>query len=187
MSSSSSPLWQHTADQLLRAERLLQHSLNGLEQESAHRRQERDRIALELEQMLTPLDALSDGLTRLIDDMARDRQDNRLQRWQGQLQQLLSPLDQGMQLLRELVVQLDHPLQPAVNGDPQPGRASPDAQQHQQLALLLALRQKQVLQLQSEVQTLQEQLFMTASQQPTAPDRPQLTAEEGIATPSIFN
>ncbi len=176
----TSPLWHQTAEQLLRAERLLQHSVNSLDQAAVGRRRERDRIALELEQLLNPLAALSQGLTRLIEEMAGGRQDNRLQRWQGQLQQLLSPLDLGMQMLEELVIQLDQP-------PDQPSDDPRDHQKRQQLQQLLALRQKQVTQMQAEVRSLQQQLFAATSQEQPAADAPQGPDGDAIGTPSIFS
>ena len=180
----TSPLWHQTAEQLLRAERLLQHSVNSLDQAALGRRRERDRIALELEQLLNPLADLSQGLTRLIEEMAGGRQDNRLQRWQGQLQQLLSPLDLGRQMLEELVIQLDQPLDHLPD---QPSRDSRDHQKRQQLQQLVALRQKQVMQMQAEVRSLQQQLFAATSQERPAVDAPQGPEGDAISTPSIFS
>ena len=180
----TSPLWHQTAEQLLRAERLLQHSVNSLDQAAVGRRRERDRIALELEQLLNPLADLSQGLTRLIEEMAGGRQDNRLQRWQGQLQQLLSPLDLGREMLEELVIQLDQPLDHLPD---QPSRDSRDHQKRQQLQQLVALRQKQVMQMQAEVRSLQQQLFAATSQERPAVDAPQGPEGDAISTPSIFS
>ena len=153
---SAEDLWQQTSPQLLRAERLLAHCLEALQEARRQRRRDRDRVALELELLLPTVEALTTCLSGVIEELAQDRQDNRLQRWQGQLQQLLTPLDSGTRLLRELLVQLDQPLADEIGADPGATRAQ---RQQQQLQQLLALRQKQVLQLQAEVSALQAQLF----------------------------
>lgn len=181
MSSVSGDLWPQTAEQLLRAERLLEHSLAGLAQAERQRRADRDRVALELEQLLLPLEQFSQAVVMVIEEMARERQDNRLLRWQGQLQQQLTPLDEGVRSLRELVALLDQPLES--------GR--PDAQEQrerhnrQQLQQLLLQRQKQVVQLQAELNALQRQLF--AAQAPAAAESPLPDGSDQSTMPSIFS
>jgi hypothetical protein len=173
-----------TSPQLERAERLISHCLSALEQAEQRRSQDRQRLAFEVEQLLLPLDQLSGGLSGVIESMAADRQDNRLQRWQGQLQQLLDPLDSSLQLLRDLRVTLEH--------DPKPAPATtstPQQQKSEQLLQLLALRQKQVLQLESQVIELRQQLFDL--QQRPEPEATAEPAKEPAAaqanTPSIFS
>lgn len=180
---NSDDLWDQTAEQLLRAERLLAHSLAGLEQAEAARRHDRERVALEVEHLLLNLNTLSQGLTTVIEELARDRQDNRLQRWQGQLQQLLTPLDHSGQALRELIAMLDGPLERSSNGASP--RSTPE-QQRQQLQELLALRQKQIVLLQAEVSELQQQGASSSSQQPS-PEPGTVAPAPQPTTPSIFN
>jgi len=172
-------LLERIAAQQRRAERLLEHSLLGLQQADQKRRLDRDRIALQLEQLRLPLEELSGGLTALIEDMARDRQDNRLLGWQGRLQQLLTPLDMGVQGLRDLVALLDQPLERALSGD----AISGEGRRRQPLQQLLVQRQKQVLQLQAEVRDLQRQLFEAHNVGPPAAVDPR----DQPTTPSIFS
>jgi hypothetical protein len=197
MSAAPTPeLWSQTEQALLRAERLLAHGLEGIRQEQALRRQDRDRIAFELEQILPQLEGLSAALVEVIEAMSLARQDNQLQRWQGQLQQQLDPLDEGLRLLREQLTTLDQPLeheQVDAGGD----RASiqRERQKQQHLLQLLAHRQKQVMALQVERSALQAQLF--AAEQRVAAAAVEEMGEAEITgsadvvdqpiTPSIFN
>jgi chromosome segregation ATPase len=186
MPTPTPALWDDTCQALLRAERLLSHSLEGLERGQQQRRHDRHSLALELEQALLPLRELNSGLGGVIEEMAADRQDNRLQRWQGRLQQLLQPMDEGTQRLQELLVLLDQPLPPATAAEP----AAPRALQErvQQLEQLLQRRQKQVLGLQAELQTLQQQLFAASvSATPSADALPPEPGEDQSSTPSIFS
>lgn len=183
---SQHPLWPQAEAELIRAERLLQRSLQQLESEGGRQQQQRARIGLELERILAPLQRLSAGLGGLIEAMAADRQDNRSQRWQGQLQELLLPLDAACLQLQELLVQLDQPAQvPAANGEGAGGR---EAVQRLQLQQLLALRQRQVLQQQAELAELRRQLFAQAPALSEAPDDANAAAAEapGPGLPSIF-
>jgi hypothetical protein len=179
-------LWTATEQQLLRAERLLAHGVDAVRQQQLLRRQDRDQIAFELQQLLLPLEGLSAALVAVIEEMAQHRQDNRLQRWQGRLQQQLDPLDEELQRLREQVVLLDQPL------EHEQSQASAAAQRErrkqQQLVELLGHRQKQVMALQLERRALQLQLFEAeqqlaalrgADQTPATDDQP--------STPSIFS
>jgi chromosome segregation ATPase len=193
--TGSSPLDQL----LLRAERLLEHSIAGLHEQESRRRRDRDQVGFALEQLLQPLEQLSGGLSRMIEEMAQHRQDNRLQRWQGQLQQLLTPLDVSQQELRELVVLLDQPLdqlQTQSEQSPTDLRSHAGEQQKRlQLVQLLALRQKQMGQLQSEVVALQRQLFesqqllsqLQASEAPLGASLDEFSGEDQARVPSIFN
>lgn len=193
--TGSSPLDQL----LLRAERLLEHSIAGLHEQESRRRRDRDQVGFALEQLLQPLEQLSGGLSRMIEEMAQHRQDNRLQRWQGQLQQLLTPLDVSQQELRELVVLLDQPLdqlQTQSEKSPTDLRSRAGEQQKRlQLVQLLALRQKQMGQLQSEVVALQRQLFesqqllsqLQASAVPLGSSLDESSGEDQARVPSIFN
>lgn len=193
--TGSSPLDQL----LLRAERLLVHSIAGLHEQESRRRRDRDQVGFALEQLLQPLEQLSGGLSRMIEEMAQHRQDNRLQRWQGQLQQLLTPLDVSQQELRELFVLLDQPLdqlQTQSEKSPTDLRSRAGEQQKRlQLVQLLALRQKQMGQLQSEVVALQRQLFesqqllsqLQASAVPLGSSLDESSGEDQARVPSIFN
>ena len=184
---SQHPLWPQAEAELIRAERLLQRSLLQLESEGGRQQQQRARIGLELERILAPLQRLSAGLGGLIEAMAADRQDNRSQRWQGQLQELLLPLDAACLQLQELLVQLDQPAQvPAANGEGAGGR---EAVQRLQLQQLLALRQRQVLQQQAELAELRRQLFAQAPALSEAPEDGNASAAAeapGPGLPSIF-
>jgi hypothetical protein len=184
---SQHPLWPQAEAELIRAERLLQRSLLQLESEGGRQQQQRARIGLELERILAPLQRLSAGLGGLIEAMAADRQDNRSQRWQGQLQELLLPLDAACLQLQELLVQLDQPAQvPAANGEGAGGR---EAVQRLQLQQLLALRQRQVLQQQAELAELRRQLFAQAPPLAEASDDSNAAAAAeapGPGLPSIF-
>jgi chromosome segregation ATPase len=208
MTGSSPELQQPSAstdlDQLLlRAERLLEHSIAGLHEQESRRRRDRDQVGFALEQLLQPLEQLSGGLSRMIEEMAQHRQDNRLQRWQGQLQQLLTPLDASQQELRELVVLLDQPLEQPLERLQAQSEQSPtdlrsragEQQKRLQLVQLLALRQKQMGQLQSEVVALQRQLFesqqqlsqLQASAVPLGSSLDESSGEDQARVPSIFN
>jgi hypothetical protein len=141
---------------LLRAERLLERSVQQIEQVAELHQQQKSRLALELERILAPLQQLNQGLAAVIEAMARERQDNRSQHWQGQLQDLLTPLDSAVLLLQEVLIQLELPSEALAAGrEVQPGRGG----QRLQFQQLLALRQRQVLELQAEVQALRMKLF----------------------------
>lgn len=191
MSAAPTPeLWQHTEQALLRAERLLAHGLEGIRRQQQLRRSDRDRIAFELEQLMPPLEGLSAALVEVIEAMAQARQDNQLQRWQGQLQQQLDPLDEGLRLLHEQLVLLDQPL-----AHEQPEASSRrERQKQQQLVQLLAHRQKQVMALQAERTALRAQLFaaeqrlasLAATQEADDPEASPENSDQMI-TPSIFS
>lgn len=188
MSTPSPELWSIADQEMTRAERLLQHSLQRIEFERQERRVDRERIALEIERQISGLTGLAQGLADLIASMETDRHDNRSRRWQGQLEQLLAPLDSGLEHLRDLLVRLDQPLN-ATASTPQDQR---QRQQGEQLQQLLSRRQQQVIKLEAEVQDLRCQLFAQSNltgeagtaleaEAATAPDSDQ------TSTPSIFS
>lgn len=188
MSTPSPDLWSIADQEMTRAERLLQHSLRGIEQERQARRADRERIALELERQISAIQTLTQGLVDLIASMESDRHDNRSRRWQGQLVQLLAPLDSGLEHLRDLLVRLDQPLTTSSH-DLQEQRQH---QQREQLQQLLSRRQQQVIKLEAEVQDLRCQLFAQSS----LPGDPEAFAAANSATdtnsaqtstPSIFS
>lgn len=174
----------HNSQHLIRAERLISHCLNGLEQAEQRRRHARERLGFELEQFLLPLDRISGGLSGVIESMAADRQDNRLQRWQGQLQQLLTPLDSGLQVLRDLLLMLDSGSEPAP-GDTSNITKTPQQQKNQQLLQLLLLRQKQILLLEAQLDELRQQVF-SLQESPDSNPGVKLEAAQP-STPSIFS
>jgi hypothetical protein len=195
MIDPSSPHWQRTSAAIVRAERLLAHAVEAIEQERRQRRRDRDALGFELEQMLLTLDSLAAGLVAVIEAMARDRQDNRLQRWQGQLQELLDPLDSALQLCRDELTRLDNPLEHSMEtrGPGADGSSTPQRQQqkNQQLTQLLSLRQQQVLELQAECSELQRQLFTQEALLHRGPKALSTSQGDGEvtqpSTPSIFN
>lgn len=188
MSTPSSEIWSIADQEMTRAERLLQHSLQRIEQERQARRADRERIALELEGQISDLTGLAKGLADLIANMEADRHDNRSRRWQGQLEQLLAPLDSGLEHLRDLLVRLDQPL-PTSSNDPQEQRQH---QQREQLQQLLSRRQQQVIKLEAEVQDLRCQLFAQSSLTREAgtvleAEAATNTDDHQTSTPSIFS
>ena len=181
---SRHPIWQSTERELLRAERLIERSVEQLEAHEDRQRHERARLGLEIERALQPLQALSAGLSVMIEAMAEIRQDNRIQRWQGELQALLVPVDEAELQLQELLLQLEQP-----GADPWQGqdlsRARP-AIQRQQLQQLLARRQRQVQQLQAEVRELRSQLWQVADVQTAAEELEPTQPQPPSTLPSIF-
>ena len=179
-------LWSATEKALLRAERLLAHGVEAVLDQQRLRRQDRNQIAFELEQLLQPLEGLSAALVAVIEEMAQHRQDNRLMRWQGQLQQQLDPLDEELLRLREQLAILDQPLQHEQLADGPAAKRQRHKQQ--QMVDLLAHRQKQVMALQLERSALQLQLF-EAEQRLAALGGAAQAAEAGDqpSTPSIFS
>ena len=191
MSMPSPDLWLIADQEMTRAERLLQHSLQRIEWERQERQTDRERIALEIERQIGGLTGLAQGLANLISSMDTDRHDNRSRRWQGQLEQLLAPLDSGLEHLRNLLVLLDQPL-PAAVSTPQEQRQQRQQQQREQLQQLLSRRQQQVIKLEAEVQDLRCQLFAQSTLKgdsgPVA--EADLAAEastDHTSTPSIFS
>ena len=153
----SHALWPQIETQLLRAELLLERSIHQLDQGASRQQQQKAGIALGLEQILSPLQKHGAGLADVIESMAADRQDNRSQRWQGQLQELLIPIDSVTMQLQELLLQLESTAPLAPSETQQKSNREPG--HRLQLQQLLALRQRQVLQLQAEVKALRQQLF----------------------------
>lgn len=181
---STHPIWQDAERQLLRAERLVERSVEQLQaREDAHL-QERARIGLEIERALQPLQALSAGLGRMIESMVEIRQDNRIQRWQGELQELLTPVDEAEHQLQELLLQLEQPGHDHWQGQDL-SQARPVIQRLQ-LQQLLARRQRQVQQLQAELRELRAQSWATG--EPTRAEAPAPESPAARTTqPSIFS
>ena len=180
--SSRDPLWQSAEREFLRAERLIERAVEQLQHQAARHQQERARVGLELERALEPLQAFSAGVQQVIEAMAQDRQDNRIQRWQGELQSLLAPVDEAERLVQELLLQLEQPTPDHWEG--KPFQESRPAIQRLQLQQLLAQRQRQVQQLQAEIRELRLRCWSAPE-----PREDQTPEPEAIANdlPSIFN
>lgn len=180
---STHPTWQEAERQLLRAERLVERSVERLQAREDSHRQERGRLGLDIERSLQPIQALSAGLSRMIEAMAEIRQDNRIQRWQGQLQELLTPVDEAELQLQELLLQLEQPGPDHWQGQDL-SQARP-AIQRLQLQQLLARRQRQVQELQAELRELRSQSWQ--ADQPMVQESPAPEPlEERRTQPSIF-
>jgi hypothetical protein len=182
------PQWQRVEQEFSRAERLLEAACLKLQEHGEQNQQERARVGLELEQALAPLQQLCAGLGQVIEAMAQERQDNRIQRWQGELQQLLLPVDEAQLQLQQVILQLEMPLAQAWQGKPL--RESRPMIQKLQLQQLLAQRQRQVQQLQAEVRQLRGELFLALSSQSVLADGGGADAaatEPSDAIPSIFS
>ena len=184
---SSHPLWHNTEREFLRAERLIERAVDQLQAQGLHHQQERARVGLELERALAPIQSLSAGLQQVIETMAQQRQENRLQRWQGELQNLLMPVDEAELQLQELLLQLEQPTSEHWQGQPL-AEARP-AIQRLQLQQLLSQRQRQVQQLQAELKELRLRCWTLETSGsaglPEPQSQPQQPAAEP-ATPSIF-
>ena len=162
------PQWHRAEQEFSRAERLLEAACLQLQEHGEQNQQERARVGLELEQALEPLQQLVAGLGLVIEAMAQERQDNRIQRWQGALQQLLLPVDEAQLQLQQVLLQLEMPLAEAWQGKDL--REARPMIQRLQLQQLLAQRQRQVQQLQAEVRQLRGELFLALSSQPVFTD-----------------
>jgi len=185
---SSHPLWHNTEREFLRAERLIERAVDQLQAQGLHHQQERARVGLELERALAPIQSLSAGLQQVIETMAQQRQENRLQRWQGELQNLLIPVDEAELQLQELLLQLEQPTPDHWQGQPL-AEARP-AIQRLQLQQLLSQRQRQVQQLQAELKELRLRCWTLETSRPAGlpesqPDPTEAAAEPG--PPSIFD
>jgi polyhydroxyalkanoate synthesis regulator phasin len=112
--------------------------------------------------------------------MSLQRQDNRIQRWQGELQGLLTPVEEAERQLQELLLQLEHPTPEQWHGQPL-AEARPVIQRLQ-LQQLLAQRQRQVQQLQAELRQLRQQCW---SLQGSAAMQGQEASEEVAPMPAI--
>lgn len=188
MSIPSPELWASTEQALTRAERLLHHSLQRIEQEQAARRSERLAISRELGRNLETLQHLAKGLGALIQAMEGDRQDNRSRRWQGQLELLLTPLDSGMEHLREVITTLEQPLPlPLPHNQHQEENTPAPEQARQRLQDLLQRRRSQVVKLEAEVEDLRRRLFQinAPTDQTTQPAANAAAHQSGV--PSIFS
>jgi|GEM_PF-4809208 len=181
--------WQAANAEMLRAERLLTHTLNSLELMQTQRYQDIDRLSFEVEQVLVVLEQINYELSIVIAEIYKERQNNYLQKILGKLQQLLSPLDLGINRLRELNLLIDTPWELT--------RAYSDKSQMQdnktkkevQLQQMLTLRQKQILKNQVELNDLRTKLFITSGNtDATEPNIDQSESSQSeIGTPNIFN
>lgn len=184
------PQWHRAEQEFSRAERLLEAACLQLQEHGEQNQQERARVGLELEQALEPLQQLCSGLGLVIEAMAQERQDNRIQRWQGELQQLLLPVDEAQLQLQQVLLQLEMPLAEAWQGKDL--REARPMIQRLQLQQLLAQRQRQVQQLQAEVRQLRGELFLALSSQPVLVDGNWAEDAGSVASPmdgipSIFS
>lgn len=177
---SRHPLWQSTEREFLRAERLIERAVERLQAQGAQHQQERARVGLELERALAPIQTLSAGLQQVIEAMALQRQDNRIQRWQGELQSLLTPMEEAERQLQELLLQLEQPTPDQWHG--QPVAEARPAIQRLQLQQLLAQRQRQVQQLQAELKELRQQCW---NLQASSIDQGKQAPQEGLPAPGI--
>ena len=66
------PLWKQAEAEFLRAERLLERSVEQIQRQDGAHEQERARVALELERALAPIQSLCTGLQSVIEEMAQD-------------------------------------------------------------------------------------------------------------------
>jgi len=181
--------WQAANAEMLRAERLLTHTLNSLELMQTQRYQDIDRLSFEVEQVLVVLEQINYELSIVIAEIYKERQNNYLQKILGKLQQLLSPLDLGINRLRELNLLIDTPWELT--------RAYSDKSQMQdnktkkevQLQQMLTLRQKQILKNQVELNDLRTKLFIiSGNTDATEPNIDQSESSQSeIGTPNIFN
>jgi hypothetical protein len=184
---SSHPLWQHTEREFLRAERLIERAVEQLQAQGLQHQQERARVGLDLERALAPIQSLSAGLQQVIETMAQQRQENRLQRWQGELQNLLMPVDEAEHQLQELLLQLEQPTPDHWQGQPL-AEARP-AIQRLQLQQLLSQRQRQVQQLQAELKELRLRCWTLETSGSAGSPQPEpdgLQGESESGPPAIF-
>ena len=184
---SSHPLWHNTEREFLRAERLIERAVDQLQAQGMQHQQERARVGLELERALAPIQSLSAGLQQVIETMAQQRQENRLQRWQGQLQNLLIPVDEAELQLQELLLQLEQPTSEHWQGQPL-AEARP-AIQRLQLQQLLSQRQRQVQQLQAELKELRLRCWTLETSGSSGSPQPEpdgLQGESEPGPPAIF-
>ena len=177
------PLWQQAEGEFLRAERLLERSVEQIQRQDGAHEQERARVALELERAVAPIQALCTGLQSVIEEMAQDRQDNRLQQWQARLQTLLLDVDEAERWLQELMLQLEHPSPDRWQG--QNLQEARPAIQRYQLQQLLAQRQRRIQELQAEVKQLRLQRWEGQATQPSSMSEAPPALESPL--PSIFN
>jgi len=112
--------------------------------------------------------------------MGEVRQDNRIQRWQGELQALLTPVDEAELQLQELLLQLEQPGPDHWQGLDL-SQARP-AIQRLQLQQLLARRQRQVQELQAEVRELRLQRWQDLEGLPGVSEQ---EVPDQLSTPSM--
>jgi len=181
--------WQAANAEMLRAERLLTHTLNSLELMQTQRYQDIDRLSFEVEQVLVVLEQINYELSIVIAEIYKERQNNYLQKILGKLQQLLSPLDLGINRLRELNLLIDTPWELTRAYSDKSQMQNNKTKKEVQLQQMLTLRQKQILKNQVELNDLRTKLFITSGNtDATEPNIDQSESSQSeIGTPNIFN
>jgi len=181
--------WQAANAEMLRAERLLTHTLNSLELMQTQRYQDIDRLSFEVEQVLVVLEQINYELSIVIAEIYKERQNNYLQKILGKLQQLLSPLDLGINRLRELNLLIDTPWELTRAYSDKSQMQNNKTKKEVQLQQMLNLRQKQILKNQVELNDLRTKLFITSGNtDATEPNIDQSESSQSeIGTPNIFN
>jgi len=181
--------WQAANAEMLRAERLLTHTLNSLELMQTQRYQDIDRLSFEVEQVLVVLEQINYELSIVIAEIYKERQNNYLQKILGKLQQLLSPLDLGINRLRELNLLIDTPWELTRAYSDKSQMQNNKTKKEVQLQQMLNLRQKQILKNQVELNDLRTKLFIiSGNTDATEPNIDQSESSQSeIGTPNIFN
>lgn len=181
--------WQAANAEMLRAERLLTHTLNSLELMQTQRYQDIDRLSFEVEQVLVVLEQINYELSIVIAEIYKERQNNYLQKILGKLQQLLSPLDLGINRLRELNLLIDTPWELTRAYSDKSQMQNNKTKKEVQLQQMLTLRQKQILKNQVELNDLRTKLFIISGKtDATEPNIDQSESSQSeIGTPNIFN
>jgi len=181
--------WQAANAEMLRAERLLTHTLNSLELMQTQRYQDIDRLSFEVEQVLVVLEQINYELSIVIAEIYKERQNNYLQKILGKLQQLLSPLDLGINRLRELNLLIDTPWELTRAYSDKSQMQNNKTKKEVQLQQMLTLRQKQILKNQVELNDLRTKLFIiSGNTDATEPNIDQSESSQSeIGTPNIFN
>ena len=181
--------WQAANAEMLRAERLLTHTLNSLELMQTQRYQDIDRLSFEVEQVLVVLEQINYELSIVIAEIYKERQNNYLQKILGKLQQLLSPLDLGINRLRELNLLIDTPWELTRAYSDKSQMQNNKTKKEVQLQQMLTLRQKEILKNQVELNDLRTKLFIiSGNTDATEPNIDQSESSQSeIGTPNIFN
>ena len=181
--------WQAANAEMLRAERLLTHTLNSLELMQTQRYQDIDQLSFEVEQVLVVLEQINYELSIVIAEIYKERQNNYLQKILGKLQQLLSPLDLGINRLRELNLLIDTPWELTRAYSDKSQMQNNKTKKEEQLQQMLTLRQKQILKNQVELNDLRTKLFIiSGNTDATEPNIDQSESSQSeIGTPNIFN
>ena len=181
--------WQAANAEMLRAERLLTHTLNSLELMQTQRYQDIDQLSFEVEQVLVVLEQINYELSIVIAEIYKERQNNYLQKILGKLQQLLSPLDLGINRLRELNLLIDTPWELTRAYSDKSQMQNNKTKKEVQLQQMLTLRQKQILKNQVELNDLRTKLFIiSGNTDATEPNIDQSESSQSeIGTPNIFN